>query len=89
VDNRPVAVVLRPGSYGFEWRQAGKWQPIGEKPFIEQKWGEGIEASLESGESRILFDSTGFAETTSLRLSRRGEEARVAVTGGGQVRVEP
>jgi len=89
MDNRPVAVVLRPDSYTFEWRDDGKWKPVGEKPFLEQKWGDGVEAALDGRETRILFDSTGFAETARLRLRRGGEEAGVAVTDGGRVRVEP
>jgi general secretion pathway protein H len=89
MDNRPVALVLRPGGYTFEWRANGQWQAVGEKPFLEQSWSEGVEAALDGGETRITFDSTGFAETARLRLARDGEEVRVAVTDGGAIRVEP
>ena len=65
MDNRPVALVLKDGGYGFEWRREGEWRAIGEKPFIEQRWSEGTSASLAGGESRIVFDSTGFAEPGS------------------------
>ena len=89
MDNRPVAVVLREGGYGFEWRSDGKWQPLARKPFVETQWGEGVEARLEGAERRITFDSTGFAESAKLRLARKGEEAGVEVTDGGRIRVWP
>ena len=62
MDNRPVALVLKDGGYGFEWRTGGEWKAVGEKPFVEQSWSEGTRAAIEGGESRIVFDSTGFAE---------------------------
>jgi general secretion pathway protein H len=89
MESRPVAVLLRPGSYAFEWRRGGRWEELGEKPFIEQSWSKGTEAALEGGETRIQFDSTGFAETARLRLVRGGDEVRVAVADGARVRVEP
>jgi general secretion pathway protein H len=87
MDNRPVALVLKDGGYGFEWRTGGEWRAVGEKPFIEQSWSEGTRASLDGGESRIMFDSTGFAEPARLRLVRGKEEAQVEVTDGGRVHV--
>ncbi len=87
MDNRPVALVLTEGGYGFEWRTGGEWKALGERPFIEQSWSEGTRASLDGGESRIVFDSTGFAEPARLRLVRGGEEAQVEVTDGGRVHV--
>ena len=87
MDNRPVALVLREGGYAFEWRKEGEWRPIGERPFIEQAWSDGTRAAIEGGESRIVFDSTGFAEPARLRLARRGEEVLVEVTDGGRVHV--
>ncbi|MEO7177218.1 MAG: GspH/FimT family pseudopilin [Allosphingosinicella sp.] len=87
MDNRPVALVLKDGGYGFEWRSGGEWRPVGEKPFIEQSWSQGTRASMEGGESRIVFDSTGFAEPARLRLERGKEEAQVEVTDGGRVHV--
>jgi general secretion pathway protein H len=89
MDNRPVAVVLKEGGYGFEWRTGGEWRAVGEKPFIEQSWSQGTRASMEGGESRIVFDSTGFAEPARLRLVRGKEEAEVEVTDGGRVHVLP
>jgi general secretion pathway protein H len=87
MDNRSVALVLKEGGYGFEWRTGGEWRAMGEKPFIEQNWSEGTRASMEGGESRIVFDSTGFAEPARLRLVRGREEARIEVSDGGRVHV--
>ena len=87
MDNRPVALVLKDGGYGFEWRTGGEWRAVSERPFIEQSWSEGTQASMEGGESRIVFDSTGFAEPARLRLVRGKEEARIEVTDGGRVHV--
>lgn len=87
MDNRPVALVLKEGGYGFEWRTGGEWSAVGERPFIEQSWSKGTQASMEGGESRVVFDSTGFAEPARLRLVRGEEEAQVEVTDGGRVHV--
>jgi general secretion pathway protein H len=89
MDNKPVALVLSERGYGFEWRTGGEWRPVGERPFIAQDWSEGTHASIEGGESRIVFDSTGFAEPARLRLVRGREEARVEVSDGGRVHVLP
>lgn len=87
MDNRPVALVLRDGGYGFEWRSGGEWKPVGRRPFLEQDWSEGTRVSVEGGEKRIVFDSTGFAEPARLTLARGREEARVEVTDGGRIHV--
>ncbi|HEX8064564.1 MAG TPA: GspH/FimT family pseudopilin [Allosphingosinicella sp.] len=87
MDNRPVALVLKDGGYGFEWRTGGEWRPIGERPFLEQDWSKGTRVALEGGESRIVFDSTGFAEPARLRLVRGREAAQVEVTDGGRIHV--
>jgi len=87
MDNRPVALVLKDGGYGFEWRTEGEWRAVAERPFIEQRWSDGTRAALEGGESRIVFDSTGFAEPALLDLSRGKETAQVEVTDGGRVHV--
>jgi general secretion pathway protein H len=87
MDNKPVALVLREGGYGFESRSRGEWRALGERPFVAQDWSEGTRASIDGGESRIVFDSTGFAEPARLRLVRGKEEAQVEVTDGGRVRV--
>ena len=87
MDNRPVALVLKEGGYGFEWRTGGEWKTMSERPFIEQSWSRGTRASMEGGESRIVFDSTGFAEPARLRMVRGKEEAEVEVTDGGRIHV--
>ena len=87
MDNRPVALVLNEGGYGFEWRTDGEWRAIAERPFLPQDWNEQTRAALDGGESRIVFDSTGFAEPARLRLARGKEEAQVEVVDGGRIRV--
>ena len=89
MDNRPVAIVLRDGGYSFEWREEGKWRPLSAKPFVETRWSDETQARLEGPEQRILFDSTGFAESARLLLSREGEQAGVEVKDGGRIRVFP
>jgi general secretion pathway protein H len=87
MDNRPVALVLREGGYGFELRSDGEWRAIAERPFVAQEWSAGTRAALDGGESRIVFDSTGFAEPARLRLVRGKEVAQVEIVDGGRVRV--
>jgi general secretion pathway protein H len=87
MDTRPVALVLKEGGYGFEWRRGGEWRAVGERPFVEQSWSEGTRAAIEGGESRIVFDSTGFAEPARLNLVRGEEAAQVEVSDGGRVHV--
>jgi general secretion pathway protein H len=89
MDNRPVALVLDERGYGFEWRSEGEWKPIGLRPFLAQELSEGTRASIEGGEIRIVFDSTGFAEPARLHLVRGKEEAQVEVSEGGRVHVLP
>ena len=87
MDNRPMALVLREGGYSFELRTDGEWRALAERPFVAQDWSAGTRASIDGGESRIVFDSTGFAEPARIRLVRGKEEARVEVTDGGRVHV--
>jgi general secretion pathway protein H len=87
MDNRPVALVLREKGYGFEVRSDGEWRALAERPFVAQDWSQGTRTALDGGESRIVFDSTGFAEPARLRLARGKEEAEVEVTDGGRIRV--
>ena len=87
MDNRPVALVLGERGYGFEWRRDGEWRPVGERPFVAQDWNEGTRASIEGGEARIVWDSTGFAEPARLRLVRGREAAEVEVAEGGRIHV--
>jgi general secretion pathway protein H len=89
MDNRPVALVVKEGGYAFEWRTEGEWRPIGVRPFVPQDWSAGTRVALEGGESRIVFDSTGFAEPSRLRLVRGREQAVVEVSDGGRIHVLP
>ncbi|HEX8622737.1 MAG TPA: GspH/FimT family pseudopilin [Allosphingosinicella sp.] len=87
MDNRPVALVLRENGYGFELRSDGEWRALSERPFVAQEWSAGTRASIDGGEARITFDSTGFAEPARLRLVRGKDEAQVEVLDGGRIRV--
>ena len=87
MDNRPVALVLKDGGYDFEWRKEGEWRAMAERPFIAQRWSEGTRAAIDGGETRITFDSTGFAEPAHLRLVRGRERAEVEIGDGGRVHV--
>jgi general secretion pathway protein H len=87
MDNRPIALKLDERGYGFLWRQGGEWQPVGEKPFLRQEFGEGTRAAIDGGAGSIVFDSTGFAEPARLRLVRGRDEAELEIADGGRVRV--
>jgi general secretion pathway protein H len=89
MDNKPVALVLKDRGYAFEWRTQGEWHPVAVRPFVAQDWSRGTHASLENGEARIVFDSTGFAEPATIRLVRGDEAAQVEVSDGGRVHVLP
>ena len=87
MDNRAVALVLTAGGYRFERRIQGEWRPVDRRPFAAQSWKTGTEALLDGPERRIVFDSTGYAESTRLRLRRAGEEALVELADGGRIHV--
>ena len=89
MDNRPVALVLKGEGYGFEWRSGGEWKPVGQKPLIGRLWGEGTRAEIAGTEQRIVFDSTGFAESARVRLTRGEADASIEIADGGRVRVLP
>ena len=87
MDNRPIALRVSPGGYAFEWRQAGGWQRMTEKPFLPQAWGEDVQASASAESGRIVFDTTGRADPLRVALSRGREQIAVDISNGGTIRV--
>jgi general secretion pathway protein H len=84
LDSRAMAVRVSGGGYVFERREGGGWQAITERPFAQQNWTEGTSAA---GPARILFDSTGLAEPTSVALQRGEERVTVEFAHDGTIRV--
>jgi general secretion pathway protein H len=87
MDNRPVALRLGPAGYRFDKSVKGEWQPMAERPFGEARWVEGT--GVAAAADRIVFDSTGYADSLEITLKRGGEEVGVSVGEGGEVRVRP
>ena len=87
MDNRPIALRVSPGGYAFEWRQAGSWQRMTEKPFLPQPWGEDVRASASAETGRTVFDTTGLADPLRVALSRGREQVAVDISNGGTIRV--
>jgi general secretion pathway protein H len=87
MDNRPIALRVGPNGYLFEWRRAGDWQPVGQKPFEAQNWGEDVQASVSSADGRTVFDATGVADPLRVALARGREQVAVEIGNGGRIRV--
>jgi general secretion pathway protein H len=87
MDGRPMALRVTGAGYGFEQRRDGAWQALEQKPFLDQPWGEGVDAALADGAERIMFDTTGFAEPAQLVLAREGERMAVEIEEGGGIHV--
>lgn len=85
---RPVSVWVSPGGYGFDERSGGQWQAIAEKPLRVATWGQDVRPMLTAERQRVVFDTTGLADTSlDLRLVR-GEESEIVRIGlDGSVRV--
>ena len=80
LDGRTIAVRITQAGYSFEQRRDGAWQPVARS--FEWKDGTAV-----AGPERLLFDATGLTEPAALILTRDGEQARVDVGGGGDIRV--
>lgn len=88
VSARPVSVWVSPGGYGFDERTGGQWQPIAEKPLRVARWGADVRPTLSVERQRVVFDSTGLADTVlDLRLVRGDESEIVRIGLDGSVRV--
>jgi hypothetical protein len=60
---------------------------MSEKPFLPQRWGEGVEAAVAGAGGRTLFDTTGLAEPLHVTLTRGRDQASVDIAAGGAIRV--
>lgn len=88
IQARPVSVWVSPGGYGFDERTGGRWQPIAETPLRVARWGADVRPSLAVERQRVVFDTTGLADTTlDLRLVRGDESEIVRIGLDGSVRV--
>jgi general secretion pathway protein H len=85
MDNRPIAIRVDQAGYAFDWREAGEWRPIGQRPFDARGWQQGTTAEVGTG--RILFDSTGFSEARQITLARGRDRVVVEISNGGHVHV--
>ena len=96
---RPVGVWISRSGYGFDVRSEGRWQPAVRKPFDTVDWPAGTtisatglggrQASLGGGPARLVFDNLGLPDSPlSLRISRDGRSAVVAVAANGDVKVQ-
>jgi general secretion pathway protein H len=85
MDNRPIALRVSATGYAFDSRQAGAWQPMTERPFAPQPWGEDVRVS--AGNGRTVFDATGFADPIHVVLSRGREQSTVDIANGGSIHV--
>jgi general secretion pathway protein H len=87
MDNRAIGLRVSPSGYAFEWRQSGQWQPIGQKPFLPQRWSDGVQANVSAADARIVFDTTGLADPLHVALTRGREQVSVDIANGGTIRV--
>jgi general secretion pathway protein H len=84
LNSRAMAVRVSGAGYAFERRAETGWQPIAERPFVQQAWTEGTAAA---GPARILFDATGLAEPAALTLQRGDDQVVVEFAYDGTIRV--
>jgi general secretion pathway protein H len=89
VEGRPVALRVTVRGYAFDRRQSGAWLPLDDKPFRSQPWTDGTSALVgQGGTIRTVFDATGQpSEPAIVTLVRAGEQARIAISADGGVRV--
>jgi general secretion pathway protein H len=88
IDGRAMAVRVTSVGYGFDRRSASDWQKLDRRPFVDQRWEEGVEAIVGgSGAARIPFDATGLAEPATVTLSRDGEQVIVTISQDGSIDV--
>lgn len=84
--NRPFAVSVTAGGYGFDRYDGREWKPVDEQPFRTRRVPEGLTLTPPA-EGRIVFDPSGMADPAVVVLSREGRKARVWVDGAGEVRL--
>jgi general secretion pathway protein H len=88
IESRAMAIRVTGAGYGFDRRTRGQWEAIDAKPFSDQRWGEGIGASVGGSDAaRIVFDSTGMADPSVVTLIREGEQATITIAQDGSIDV--
>lgn len=90
IEGRSVSIWVAGGGYGFDRHAAGGWQAIADTPLRAATWQRGVRANVTSadGRDRVIFDSTGFANTPlDLELKRGDDRAHVRIGSDGSVRV--
>jgi len=85
LQSRDMAVIVDPQGSAFEQRRRGTWQPVTTRPFERNSWRDGTQAS---GAQRIVFDSVGTTEATTVTLADGAARASIAVGADGTIRVE-
>lgn len=74
ISGHSVALWVSPTGYGFERREDGRWQPIGDGPLAATDWARGAHAVIASGNRlRVTFDSVGRADQPLAFTLQRGE----------------
>lgn len=88
VSGRPMALWVSQTGYGFERRDAGRWQHIDEGPLASKNWSGSTNARFEGvNQLRAVFDSVGRADQAlDFRLARDAQTIRVRVSLDGQVK---
>ena len=88
VDAAAMSVRVTAAGYGFDRRDGSEWRPLDGKPFVEQAWKEGTQATIAGeGAMRIVFDPTGIAEPARVTLVRDDETMAVTIGADGEVDV--
>ena len=88
VDAAAMSVRVTAAGYGFDRRDGSEWRPLDGKPFVEQAWKEGTQATIAGeGAMRIMFDPTGIAEPARVTLVRDDETMAVTIGADGEVDV--
>ncbi len=84
---RTIEVTVTSQGYGFSRRRFEGWQALGEPPFANVLWEDGVRARLprEDARLRFHFDPTGAALPQALHLEREGGVMTVEVDAAGQV----
>ncbi len=85
VGGHDVRAEIDGGGYGFAVRRRDGWQPVPGKALQRQGWGDGVAVAVDGG---AVFDTTGLATPTEVRLQQADAAARVSVDAAGAVHVD-
>jgi len=88
LEARDMALWVSTSAYGFERREAGRWQMVDEQPFRAQAWPEGAQALVDGRRARIRFDTTGQVEPLDVTLVRDDARVLIRIAADGTIHVE-